>query len=102
VKVLVTGGGGFIGSNLARAPVQRGDEVRILDNFLTGNRTNLAELTNEVEVARVELRRLDHGPDEGGARLEDLRAGGIVDACVRNRAAGRDLAVDCKSLGLPP
>jgi nucleoside-diphosphate-sugar epimerase len=51
VKVLVTGGAGFIiGSNLARALVQRGDEVRILDNFSTGNRTNLAELTNEVEV----------------------------------------------------
>jgi UDP-glucose 4-epimerase len=50
VKVLVTGGAGFIGSNLARDLVQRGDEVRILDNFSTGNRTNLAELTNEVEV----------------------------------------------------
>jgi UDP-glucose 4-epimerase len=56
VKVLVTGGGGFIGSNLTRALVQRGDEVRILDNFSTGNRTNLAELTNEVEVVEGELR----------------------------------------------
>ena len=56
MKVLVTGGGGFIGSNLARALVQRGDEVRILDNFSTGNRTNLAELTNEVEVVEGELR----------------------------------------------
>ena len=43
MKVLVTGGGGFIGSNLARTLVQRGDEVRILDNFSTGNRTNLAD-----------------------------------------------------------
>ena len=56
MKVLVTGGGGFIGSNLARALVQRGDDVRILDNFSTGNRTNLAELTNEVEVVEGELR----------------------------------------------
>jgi UDP-N-acetylglucosamine/UDP-N-acetyl-alpha-D-glucosaminouronate 4-epimerase len=56
VKVLVTGGGGFIGSNLARALVQRGDEVRVLDNFSTGNRTNLAELTGEVEVVEGELR----------------------------------------------
>ena len=56
VKVLVTGGGGFIGSNLARALVQRGDEVRVLDNFSTGNRTNLAELANEVEVFEGELR----------------------------------------------
>jgi UDP-glucose 4-epimerase len=56
VKVLVTGGGGFIGSNLARALVDRGDDVCILDNFSTGNRANLAELTGNVEVVEGELR----------------------------------------------
>jgi nucleoside-diphosphate-sugar epimerase len=56
MKALVTGGGGFIGSNLARALVERGDDVRVLDNFSTGNRTNLAELTGEVEVVEGELR----------------------------------------------
>jgi UDP-glucose 4-epimerase len=56
VKVLVTGGGGFIGSNLARALVDRGDDVCILDNFSTGNRANLEELTGNVEVVEGELR----------------------------------------------
>jgi UDP-N-acetylglucosamine/UDP-N-acetyl-alpha-D-glucosaminouronate 4-epimerase len=56
VKALVTGGAGFIGSNLARALVLRGDEVRILDNFSTGNRRNLAELGGEIEVVEGELR----------------------------------------------
>ena len=56
MKVLVTGGGGFIGSNLAHALLQRGDEVRVLDNFSTGNRTNLADLTGEIEVVEGELR----------------------------------------------
>jgi UDP-glucose 4-epimerase len=56
VKVLVTGGGGFIGSNLVRALVERGDDVRVLDNFSTGNRANLAELADDVEVVEGELR----------------------------------------------
>jgi len=41
---LVTGGGGFIGSNLVHAILQRGDRVRVLDNFATGRRENLADL----------------------------------------------------------
>jgi UDP-glucose 4-epimerase len=53
-RVLVTGGAGFIGSNLVRALVQRGDEVRVLDNYSTGNRTNLAGL--DVEIVEGELR----------------------------------------------
>ena len=55
MKVLVTGGGGFIGSNLAAALVERGDDVRVLDNFSTGNRVNLARLP-EAEVVEGELR----------------------------------------------
>ena len=56
MKVLVTGGAGFIGSNLVRALVERGDDVRVLDNFSTGNRSNLAELTAEIEIVEGELR----------------------------------------------
>lgn len=56
MRVLVTGGGGFIGSNLVRALAERGDDVRVLDNFSTGNRTNLAELLNDVEIVEGELR----------------------------------------------
>ncbi|MDX6518456.1 MAG: UDP-glucose 4-epimerase, partial [Gaiellaceae bacterium] len=53
-KVLVTGGGGFIGSNLVRGLLERGDDVRVLDNFSTGNRANLADL--DVDVVEGELR----------------------------------------------
>jgi UDP-glucose 4-epimerase len=56
VRVLVTGGAGFIGSNLVRALLARGDEVRVLDNFSTGSRANLAELEADVEVVEGELR----------------------------------------------
>ncbi len=51
---LVTGGAGFIGSNLAHALVAKGAEVRILDNFATGREENIAEL---VEKKKVELHR---------------------------------------------
>ncbi len=51
---LVTGGAGFIGSNLVRALLERGDEVRVLDNFSTGNRANLDGL--DVEIVEGELR----------------------------------------------
>src|SRR5205085_989062 len=54
--VLVTGGAGFIGSNLVRALLERGDRVRVLDNLSTGNRANLAGLTDDVELVEGELR----------------------------------------------
>ena len=54
--VLVTGGAGFIGSNLVRALLERGDRVRVLDNFSTGFRGNLADLLGDVEVIEGDLR----------------------------------------------
>jgi UDP-glucose 4-epimerase len=55
-RTLVTGGAGFIGSNLVRALLERGDTVRVLDNFATGNRANLAGLEDDVEIVEGELR----------------------------------------------
>jgi UDP-glucose 4-epimerase len=56
VKALVTGGGGFIGSNLVRALLERGDDVRVLDNFSTGQRSNLAGLEGDVQLVEGDLR----------------------------------------------
>jgi UDP-glucose 4-epimerase len=56
MKVLVTGGAGFIGSNIVRALLARGDDVRVLDNFSTGSRTNLAGLEQDVDLVEGDLR----------------------------------------------
>jgi UDP-glucose 4-epimerase len=56
MKALVTGGGGFIGSNIVRALLARGDDVRVLDNFSTGSRANLAGLEHDVQLVEGDLR----------------------------------------------
>ena len=53
---LVTGGAGFIGSNLAEALVRRGEKVRIFDDFSSGKRHNLRDLAADVEVVEGDLR----------------------------------------------
>jgi len=56
MNYLVTGGAGFIGSNIAVELVKRGEHVRIIDNFSTGNRENLAEIESSIEVIDGDIR----------------------------------------------
>jgi len=86
VKVLVTGGAGFIGSNLVRALLARGDEVRVLDNFSTGNRANLAGLAQDVELVEGELRSYErvHNAVRGVEVVFHLGALGSVPRSVQD------------------
>ena len=56
MKSLVTGGAGFIGSHIAEYLVQRGDEVTVLDNFNTGKKENLAEISDKINFVNGDIR----------------------------------------------
>src|SRR5437667_11391417 len=84
MKALVTGGAGFIGPNLAEALVEHGDDVRVLDNFSTGNRANLEGL--DVEVVEGELRSYErvHAAMRGVEVVYHLGALGSVPRSVQD------------------
>ena len=70
MKVLITGGAGFIGSHLVDACIQRGDQVSVIDDLSTGSRQNLAHLEGHPNFAFT---------------LDDVRnqtvVGALVDDC---------------------
>lgn len=56
---LVTGGAGFIGSNLAIALIKQGHSVRVLDNFSTGKKQNLESVVDQIELVTGDLTHFD-------------------------------------------
>jgi nucleoside-diphosphate-sugar epimerase len=72
-RYLVTGGAGFIGSNLVEALLRRGEDVRVLDDFSTGRRVNLAAAADWAS--------------SGGGRIE-IREGDIRDEATCRAAVG--------------
>jgi UDP-glucose 4-epimerase len=54
-RYLITGAAGFIGSSLARALLERGEEVRGIDNFATGKRENIAAIQNRMDFREADI-----------------------------------------------
>jgi UDP-glucose 4-epimerase len=59
MRILLTGGAGFIGSHLADHYVAKGDQVTILDNFSTGSQENIAHLAGRVTTIDGDIRNVD-------------------------------------------
>ena len=56
MKILVTGGAGFIGSHIVEYLVQRGDDVTILDNLHSGKMQNLPKINNDTNFVNGDIR----------------------------------------------
>ena len=54
-KFLVTGGAGFIGSNICSKLVSEGCFVRVIDNLLTGKKSNLADIIDKIEFIEADM-----------------------------------------------
>ncbi|MFA5423399.1 MAG: SDR family oxidoreductase [Phycisphaerae bacterium] len=54
-KILVTGGAGFIGSNITKKLVEQGCFVRVIDNLLTGKKSNLADCIDRIEFIEADM-----------------------------------------------
>jgi UDP-glucose 4-epimerase len=59
MRVLITGGAGFIGSHLADALIARGDQVVALDNFSTGSTANIKHITKNFEIIDGDIRNTE-------------------------------------------
>jgi len=59
VRYVVTGGAGFIGSNIVKKLVTRGDDVTVIDNLNTGNEDNLLTVRNKIDFVKDSIENID-------------------------------------------
>jgi UDP-N-acetylglucosamine 4-epimerase len=90
---LVTGGAGFIGSNIVEALVQAGERVRVLDNMATGRRENLIPFADRVEIVEGDVRSIDacRRAVEGATVVLHLAALGSVPRSIADPITSNDV-----------
>lgn len=93
---LITGGGGFIGSNMVRFLLTKGQKVRVLDNFETGKRENLAEVKSDIELIEGDIRDMSvvKRAVDGADVVYHLAALGSVPRSIKDPATTHDVNVN--------
>jgi UDP-glucose 4-epimerase len=94
-RCLVTGGAGFIGSHVTRGALARGYAVRVLDDFSTGHRRNLADVASQIELVEGDIRSLAtvRKAVEGVEVIFHLAALGSVPRSVDDPATTHDVNI---------
>jgi UDP-glucose 4-epimerase len=57
-RILITGGAGFIGSHLAEHLLKKNNKITIIDNFSTGNLSNIQEIKDKVKIIRADVSKI--------------------------------------------
>ncbi|MEN6386637.1 MAG: SDR family oxidoreductase [Phycisphaerales bacterium] len=93
---LVTGGAGFIGSNMVRFLLEKGQQVRVLDNFSNGKRENLTEVSKNIELIEGDIRDLSivQRAVKGADVVYHLAALGSVPRSLKDPATTQDVNVN--------
>lgn len=91
-RYLLTGGAGFIGSNLTRYILDKGCEAVVLDNFSTGKRENLSEIADRITLIEGDIRSAADVEKalEGCSGVFHLGALGSVPRSIANPVASHD------------
>ncbi len=103
---LITGGAGFIGSNLTEALLARGDRVIVLDNFSIGSRENLTDLPQErLTIIEHDIRTPLTDIQDSGFRIQDSQINTIWNlACIASPAHYTKWpieTIETNTLGIP-
>ena len=96
MNFLVTGGAGFIGSNIAERLVERGHNVGVLDNFATGKRENIEALIGRIQLFEGDIRDMDLVREavEGIHYVLHLAALPSVDRSVKDPVTSNEVNVN--------
>ena len=93
LRVLVTGGAGFIGSNLVKSLLSHNHKVIVLDDFSTGLKSNLSGLEVEVFEGSVANKKILNDAAKNIDSIVHLAARGSVPRSIRNPQATFDVNV---------